>query len=80
MRHKLAGVTKTGNIKDVPPDLVQRLIDAVSSAGDFNAIDREVERYRAMARAGLTDLALRVFEEPFEALRVITERVMPQLR
>jgi hypothetical protein len=33
-----------------------------------------------MARAGLTDLALRVFEEPFEALRVITERVMPQLR
>jgi hypothetical protein len=56
---------------------VQRLIDAVSSSGDFNDIDREVERYRQMARAGLTDLALRVFDEPFEALRTIRERVMP---
>jgi hypothetical protein len=73
----VAGVTKTGNIKDVPPDLVQRLIDAVSSSGDFGDIGREVERYRAMEKAGLTDLALRVFEGPFEALRVIKERVIP---
>jgi len=35
---------------------------------------------RAMARAGLTDLALRVFGEPFEALRVIRERVLPHFR
>jgi alkanesulfonate monooxygenase SsuD/methylene tetrahydromethanopterin reductase-like flavin-dependent oxidoreductase (luciferase family) len=76
----VAGVTGTGNIKDVPPDLVQRLIDAVSSSGDFGDIDREVERYRAMAKAGLTDLALRVFGEPFEALRVIRERVIPHFR
>lgn len=73
----LAGVTGTGVIKGVPPDLVQRLIDAVSSSGDYGDIDREVERYRQMQQAGLTDLALRVFGEPFEALRVIRERVMP---
>jgi alkanesulfonate monooxygenase SsuD/methylene tetrahydromethanopterin reductase-like flavin-dependent oxidoreductase (luciferase family) len=73
----VAGVTRTGNIKGVPPDLVQRLIDAVSSSGDFGDIDREVERYRAMARAGLTDLALRVFDDPFDALKVIRERVIP---
>jgi len=73
----LAGVTGSGNIKGVPPELVQRLIDAVSSSGDFSAIDREVERYRAMERAGLTDLALRVFNDPFDALQVIRERVIP---
>lgn len=73
----IAGVTKTGDIKGVPPELVQRLIDACSSSGDFSAIDREVERYKAMERAGLTDLALRVFEQPFEALAVIRERVIP---
>ncbi len=73
----VAGVTGTGRIKGVPPELVQRLIDAVSSSGDFGAIDREVERYRKMERAGLTDLALRVFDEPFEALRTIRERVIP---
>jgi 5,10-methylenetetrahydromethanopterin reductase len=73
----LAGVTGSGRIEGVPPDLVQRLIDAVSSAGDFNDIDREVERFRKMERAGLTDLALRVFDQPFEALRTIRERVIP---
>jgi 5,10-methylenetetrahydromethanopterin reductase len=76
----IAGVTGTGDIKGVPPDLVQRLIDAVSSSGDYGDIDREVERYREMARAGLTDLALRVFDEPFDALRVISERVIPAFR
>jgi 5,10-methylenetetrahydromethanopterin reductase len=73
----VAGVTGTGNIKGVPPELVQRLIDAVSSSGDFNDIDREVERYRKMQKAGLTDLALRVFDEPFDALRTIAKRVIP---
>jgi len=76
----MAGITGTGDIKGVPLDLVQRLIDACSSSGDHGDIDREIERYRAMARAGLTDLALRVFGEPFEALRVIRERVLPHFR
>lgn len=76
----IAGVTKTGDIKGVPPELVQRLINECSSSGDYGDIDREVERYRQMARAGLTDLALRVFEEPFAALKTIRERVMPHFR
>jgi len=73
----MAGVTGTGQIKGVPADLVQRLIDAVSSSGDLNDIDREVERYREMERAGLTELALRVFNDPFDALRTIKKHVMP---
>lgn len=76
----VAGVTRTGDIKGVPPELVQRLIDACSSSGDHGDIDREVERYKRMQQAGLTDLALRVFDEPFEALRTITERVIPHFR
>ena len=59
------------------PELVQRLIDAVSSSGDNDDIDREIERYRAMERAGLTDLALRVFEDPLDSLKTIKERVIP---
>ena len=67
----------SGEIKDVPPELVQRIIDAVSSSGDYADIDREIERYKEFERAGLTDLALRIFDEPFEALAVIEERVIP---
>lgn len=76
----VAGVTRSGKIEGVPADLVQRLIDAVSSSGDFDDIDREVERYREMERAGLTDLALRVFNDPFDALRTIKKRVMPHFK
>ena len=73
----MAGVTGTGEIEGVPPELVQRLIDEVSSSGDFDDIDREVERYRQFERAGLTDLALRVFDDPMESLKIIEARVMP---
>jgi 5,10-methylenetetrahydromethanopterin reductase len=76
----IAGVTGTGNIKGVPPELVQRLIDNVSSSGDYNDIDREIGRFRAMERAGLTDLALRVFEDPWESLQTIKEQVIPHFR
>ena len=73
----MAYIDGSGKIKGVSEDLVQRLIDEVSSAGDLDAIDREVERYREFAKAGLTDLALRVFDDPMDALKIIKERVMP---
>jgi len=72
-----AGVTGTGEIKGVPAELVQRLIDEVSSSGDYGDIDREVERFREFERAGLTDLALRVFDDPMGGLQTIKERVIP---
>jgi len=73
----MAGVTGSGKIKGVPAELVQRLIDEVSSSGDYDDIDREVERYREFERAGLTDLALRVFDDPMGGLQTIKERVIP---
>jgi hypothetical protein len=30
-----------------------------------------------MEQAGITDLAIRVFDDPFDALNMITEQVMP---
>jgi 5,10-methylenetetrahydromethanopterin reductase len=76
----IAGVTGTGDIKGVPPELVQKLIDHVSSSGDYGDIEREVERFRAMQRAGLTDLALRVFDDPWESLETIRDHVIPNFR
>jgi len=73
----MADIDGSGNIKGVPPELVQRIIDEVCSAGDFDDIDKEIERYREFERAGLTDLAIRVFDEPWDALQTIKERVIP---
>jgi alkanesulfonate monooxygenase SsuD/methylene tetrahydromethanopterin reductase-like flavin-dependent oxidoreductase (luciferase family) len=75
----MADVTGTGEIKNVPPELVQKLIDHVCSAGGLDDIDREIERFKRMEQAGVTDLAIRVFDDPFDALKIIAEHVIPQL-
>jgi hypothetical protein len=72
--------TNSGQIDGVPPDLVSRLIAGLASAGDLDDLDREIERYRGFAAAGLTELCLRLHEEPMEGLRIIGEHVLPALR
>lgn len=73
----MAWITRSGEIKGVPEYLVNHLISEVSSAGDFDDIEREVERYREFDKVGLTDLALRIFDDPMDALQTIKERIIP---
>ena len=75
----MADVTGSGEIRNVPPELVNKLIANVCSAGGLDAIDHEIERFRQMEQAGITDLAIRVFDDPFAALKIIAERVIPRL-
>ena len=72
--------TRSGQIDGVPEDLVNRLIAGMSSAGDLGDIDREVERYRRFKDSGLTELSLRLFDDPMDGLKMIGERVLPALR
>jgi hypothetical protein len=77
---RIAFRDRSGNIKDVPEDIINRLIAGMASAGDFNDIDREIERYRQFAASGLTELSIRLFDEPMEGLKMIGEHVLPALR
>jgi alkanesulfonate monooxygenase SsuD/methylene tetrahydromethanopterin reductase-like flavin-dependent oxidoreductase (luciferase family) len=72
--------TRSGKIDGLPEDLVIRLISGMSSAGDMNNIDREIERYRQFATSGITELSLRLFDEPMAGLKMIGEHVLPALR
>jgi alkanesulfonate monooxygenase SsuD/methylene tetrahydromethanopterin reductase-like flavin-dependent oxidoreductase (luciferase family) len=76
----MADITGTGEIKEVPPALVEKLIDNICSAGGLDDIDREIARFKQMEQAGITDLAIRVFGDPFDALKIISERVLPHFR
>jgi 5,10-methylenetetrahydromethanopterin reductase len=75
-----AWFTRTGEIKGVPDDIVNRLIGGMTSTGDLSDLDREIERYRAFEKAGLTEIALRLHDEPMEGLKIIGEHVLPALR
>jgi len=71
---------RSGDVKGVPESICRKLMHGMTSTGSLDDIDREVERFRTFERAGLTEMALRLHEDPMEALQVIGERVVPALR
>jgi alkanesulfonate monooxygenase SsuD/methylene tetrahydromethanopterin reductase-like flavin-dependent oxidoreductase (luciferase family) len=77
--HK-ANWTRSGNIEGVPEDIVNRLIAGLSSAGGLNSLDAELERFSAMRDGGLTELSLRLHDDPMDALKLIAAHVLPVLR
>jgi 5,10-methylenetetrahydromethanopterin reductase len=72
--------TKSGDIKGVPPEIVAKLVEGLSIAGDLSDLDRHVERLRTFAAAGMTENALRVHDEPAKALHIIGRELLPRLR
>ncbi|MGI9341278.1 MAG: LLM class flavin-dependent oxidoreductase [Gammaproteobacteria bacterium] len=75
-----ASWTRSGEIEGVPADIVNRLIAGLSSAGSVDDLDAEIERYTEFRDAGLTELSLRLHDEPMAALELIGERVIPAVR
>jgi len=69
--------TRSGKIDDVPESIVNRLIAACSSAGDLGDIDHQLERFRVFEKAGLTELSIRLFDEPMAGLKIVADHVLP---
>jgi hypothetical protein len=72
-----AWFTRSGEIDGVPDDIVNKLIGGMTSTGDLNDLDREIERYRAFEKAGLTEIALKLHDQPMESLKIIGKHVLP---
>jgi alkanesulfonate monooxygenase SsuD/methylene tetrahydromethanopterin reductase-like flavin-dependent oxidoreductase (luciferase family) len=70
---------KSDVIEGVPRKIVQKLVDRCTSAVAIADLDREIERLREFGRAGLTDIALRIYEDPAATIRLLGERVVPAL-
>jgi alkanesulfonate monooxygenase SsuD/methylene tetrahydromethanopterin reductase-like flavin-dependent oxidoreductase (luciferase family) len=67
-------------IENVPDALVTKMIRNISFAGGLDQIEPAVETLKQFAAAGLTEIALRVHDNPADAIRLIGERVLPRLR
>jgi hypothetical protein len=63
----------------VPEEMVDGLIEGSTSTAGLDNLDKEIERLKDFAAAGLTDIALRLYENPANSIRLIGERVMPEL-
>jgi alkanesulfonate monooxygenase SsuD/methylene tetrahydromethanopterin reductase-like flavin-dependent oxidoreductase (luciferase family) len=71
---------RSGRPKGIPETISRKLCEGLTSTGGLEDLDREIERFRKFGKAGLTEIALRLHDEPMEALRIIGERVGPALR
>ena len=52
----------------------------MTSTGGLEDLDREIERFRKFGKAGQTTIALRLHDNPMDALEIIGEHVVPALR
>jgi hypothetical protein len=64
----------------VPEELCNRLCEGLTSTGGIEDLDREIARFRKFGEAGQTQIALRLHDQPMEALKIIGEQVVPALR
>jgi alkanesulfonate monooxygenase SsuD/methylene tetrahydromethanopterin reductase-like flavin-dependent oxidoreductase (luciferase family) len=71
---------RSGNVQGVPEHIPNRLAEYFTSTGGLEDLDREIERFRMFARAGLTEVSLRLHDDPMDALEIIGREVLPKLR
>jgi 5,10-methylenetetrahydromethanopterin reductase len=84
MFNNRAGILKAFNtgsdvIDGIPADIMARFVDKATSASGLDHLDEEIERLRRFKANGLTDLSLRIYENPEWTIRLIGERVIPAL-
>jgi 5,10-methylenetetrahydromethanopterin reductase len=71
---------RSPDIEGVPAEIVAKIVARGVAASSVAQIDDEIERLRAMGRAGATGVVLCLYNDAAEAIRVIGERVVPALR
>ena len=71
---------KDPHIDGVADDIVKKIVDRGTSASCIAEIDVEIERFREFERSGLNQIALKVYENPEQAIRLIGEKIVPALQ
>jgi hypothetical protein len=67
-------------IENVPGELIDKMIENISFVGGLDQIDAAIDTLKQFADAGLTEIAIRVHDDPADAIKLIGERVWPALQ
>jgi alkanesulfonate monooxygenase SsuD/methylene tetrahydromethanopterin reductase-like flavin-dependent oxidoreductase (luciferase family) len=74
-----AFLQRSDRIEGVPEDIVDALVENLTFAGDESRIETAIGHLKAFESAGLTEVALKVHDEPADAIRMIGEHLVPAL-
>lgn len=75
-----AYITDSPDMPGVPDELVTKLVDNLTLTGDHSDLDRLIGELETFKRAGVTEIALRLHDDPEDSIRLIGETVAPALR
>jgi len=67
-------------VEGVPDALVDKLVDELTWTGTEQEIDRFTAQMLAFRAAGVTELAVRLYHRPEDSIRLLAERVMPDIK
>jgi hypothetical protein len=71
---------RSGDIKGVPQRIIDALIEGITTTGGLGEMDRHIARLQEFRNAGLDELALRLHDDPADAIRMIGKQVVPALQ
>jgi 5,10-methylenetetrahydromethanopterin reductase len=66
-------------IEGIPAGIMERFVDGATSASSVDELDHEIERLRQFRKNGLTEISLRIYDNPEWTIRLVGERVLPAL-
>lgn len=70
---------RSPDIRGVPDRVIDLLIDNLTSCAAVADLDKEIDRLKAFEKAGLTEIALRIYDTPEETIRVLGKHVVPAM-
>ncbi len=70
---------KSSDIEGMPKDILDKILDRGVAAAAIADIDHEIEKLLELRAAGATGVALCLYHDPAESIRVIGEHVVPAL-
>jgi hypothetical protein len=74
-----AFLQQTSVIEGIPEHIVEALVANLTFSGDLEAIDGAIEHQKSFEAAGLGEITLKVHGDPDKAIRIIGERLVPEL-
>lgn len=69
----------TGDVAGVPEQVLDALVENLTFAGCLGDLEEQIEKLKIYAAAGLSAISLRLYDNPAESIRLLGERVVPQL-
>ncbi len=74
-----AFVEGTHEIEGIPESLTDKLVDELTLTSSLADVDKLMEELRIYREAGLSSVSLRLYEQPADSIRLLAERILPQL-